>query len=202
MRKILALASTFLVVSLVLSMFTVKMEASHSEPPVLEWERTYGGAVDDRASCVVQTNDGGHAIAGHTYSFGAGSSDAWLVKTDANGNSMWNRTYGGTSMDAASSVIQTNDGGYALVGFTESFGNGSWDFWLLKTHANGATHWNRTFGGASMDAAISVVQTSDGGYALAGWTWSFGAGRGDFYLVKTDAFGNMQWNKTYGGTDP
>jgi len=198
MRKILALASTFLAFSLVLSMFTVRMEASHSEPPVLEWERTYGGAADDKAYCVIQTSDGGYALVGTTESFGAGKGDFWLVKTDANGNSIWNRTYGGAVDDDAYCVIQTSDGGYALVGATESFGNGLRDFWLLKTHTNGATYWNRTFGGVNMDVPSSLIQTSDGGYAIVGSSFFVDS---DFYLVKTDAFGNMQWNKTYGGTD-
>jgi len=200
MRKILALASTFLAFSLVLSMFTVRTEASHSEPPVLEWERTYGGAADDKAYCVVQTSDGGYALVGATESFGVGKLDFWLVKTDANGNSVWNRTYGGAVDDDAYCVIQTSDGGYAVAGRTESYGSGDSDFWLVKTDSFGNLEWNRTFGQSFFNVATSVVQTNDGGYAIIGWSVSDVLDI-DIYLVKTDAFGNMQWNKTYGGTD-
>ena len=97
----------------------------------------------------------------------------------------WSRTYGGTSGDAAYSVVQTGDGGYALAGYTWSYGAGSYDFWLVKIDSAGTLQWSKTYGGAGYDSASSVVQTSDGGYALAGDTGSFGVG-GDFWLVKTD----------------
>jgi hypothetical protein len=164
------------------------------------WNKTYGGTSPDELYWVVQTGDGGYALAGYTMSFGAGDRDFWLVKTDANGNMQWNKTYGGTSPDWAFSVVQTGDGGYALAGSTQSFGTGGCDFWLVKTDANGNMQWNKTYGGTGYDYAQSVVKTGDGGYAIAGPTTSFGAGNDDFWLVKTDANGNMQWNKTYGGT--
>jgi hypothetical protein len=163
------------------------------------WNRTYGGAKDDIAYSVVQTGDGGYALAGYTESYGAGLANFWLVKTDANGNALWNRTYGGTGSDDAYSLIKTNDGGYALVGMTGSYGVGDGDFWLVKTDANGTGLWNQTYGGVFTDIAYCVIQTSDGGYALAGYTESFGAGGDDFWLVKTDATGNLDWNQTYGG---
>jgi len=167
----------------------------------LEWNQTYGGAGSDNARSLVQTSDGGYALAGDTNSFGAGNYDFWLIKTDANGNMMWNQTYGGTDYDGAQSVVQTSDGGYALAGRTDSFGAGRFDFWLVKTDANGNMMWNQTYGGTERDLAYSLVQTSDGGFALAGYTESFGAGDYDYWLVKTDANGNMMWNQTYGGTD-
>jgi len=139
---------------------------------------------------LVQTGDGGYALAGYTESFGAGNADCWLVKIDANGNAQWNQTYGGTSYDAARALVQTGDGGYALAGYTSSFGVGGYDCWLVKTDAAGNAQWNQTYGGKGIDWAIALVQTSDGGYALAGWTESFGAGSTDFWLVKTDASGN------------
>jgi predicted secreted protein len=165
----------------------------------MQWNRTYGGTGDDEAQSVIQTSDGGYALAGYTDSFGAGGYDFWLVKTDSSGNMMWNRTYGGPGDDEAESVIQTSDGGYALAGFTNSTGAGGLDFWLVKTDSSGNMMWNQTYGGAGDEAANAVVQTSDGGYALAGWTTSYGAGEADFWLVKTTSNGTMQWNKTYGG---
>ena len=106
--------------------------SASSEPPATEWNRTYGGASSDRAWSMVQTFDGGYAVAGWTQSFGAGLDDFWLVKTDSAGNMQWNRTYGGANPDEARSVVQTDDGGYAVAGYTSSFGAGSWDFWLIK----------------------------------------------------------------------
>lgn len=165
------------------------------------WNKTYGGMGSDSAGSVVQTSDGGYAIAGVTNSSGAGSDDFWLVKTDASGTMQWNKTYGGTGGEYANALVQTGDGGYALAGVTSSYGAGSADFWLVRTDASGSAQWNKTYGGASWDLAIALADSSDGGYALAGYTGSFGAGSADFWLVKTDANGTMQWNKTYGGTN-
>jgi hypothetical protein len=175
----------------------VKTDESGNE----EWNKTYGGPYnDDSAWSVIQTDDGGYALAGLTWSFGV-YGDFWLIKTDEFGNMQWNKTYGGTDYDYALSVIQTNDGGYALAGLTWSFGKGDDDFWLVKTDSGGNEEWNKTYGGTNDDYAYSVVQTTDGGYALAGHTVSYGVGGGDFWLIKTDEFGNAQWNMTYGGDD-
>jgi hypothetical protein len=148
------------------------------------WNKTYGGASYDVAYSVVQTEDGGYAIAGYTQSFGAGLDDFWLVKTDADGNIMWSKAYGGENTDRAYSIVQASDGGYAIAGYTQSFGAGLDDFWLVKTDADGNAQWNKTYGGTNTDWVMSIVQTNDGGYATAGFTKSFGAGNGDFWLVK------------------
>jgi hypothetical protein len=97
------------------------------------WSETYGGINDDRALSLVATSDGGYAIAGTTDSFGAGGYDFWLVKTDADGNQLWSRTYGGAGNEEAHSLVQTDDGEYMIAGYTDSFGAGSYDFWLVKT---------------------------------------------------------------------
>jgi hypothetical protein len=175
----------------------VKVDASG----VMQWNKAYGGSADDVLYSIVQTNDGGYALGGYTHSFGVGSSDFWLIKTDASGNMQWNRTYGGASYDEAHSAFQTNDGGYALAGETWSFGGGTPNYWLVKTDALGNMQWNRTYGGSGTDKAYSAIQTSEGGYALTGYTLSYGAGSYDFWLVKTDSTGNVQWDKTYGGTN-
>ena len=166
----------------------------------MKWNQTYGGANYDSAQCVIQTSDEGYAMAGSTHSYGAGYYDVWLVKTDSTGSMQWNQTYGGADFDRAYSVVQTSDEGYTLAGVTGSFGAGNDDFWLVKTDSAGNMMWNQTYGGAHFDRAHSMVQTSDGGYALVGRTVSFGADGGDYWLVKTDSTGNMQWNQTYGGT--
>jgi hypothetical protein len=130
-------------------------------------------------------------VAGGTVSFGAGSVDFLLIKTDANGNIIWAKTYGGTYGDYAYSVQQTSDGGYIVAGYTDSFGAGSGDIFLIKTDANGNIIWAKTYGGGKYEEAYSVQQASDGGYIVAGATYSFSVGSWDIFLIKTDANGNM-----------
>jgi predicted secreted protein len=167
----------------------------------MQWNKTYGGSLAESDSDMCQTSDGGYALGGYTNSFGAGSNDYWLVKTDAAGNMQWNQTYGGTGTDYGYSVVQTSDGGYAITGITNSYGAGDTDFWLVKTDAAGNMQWNQTYGGTGTELGHHMIQTVEGGYAITGGTQSFGAGSIDFWLVKTDAAGNMQWNQTYGGTN-
>ena len=167
----------------------------------VKWNKTYGGTKQDQAFAAQQTTDTGYILAGSTSSAGAGLSDLWVVKTDTNGQKLWDRTYGGTLQDAAYCIRQTPDGGYILAGTTSSFGLGYEDFWLLKTDSNGYMQWNRTYGGIYDDSAYSVQQTTDGGYIVCGYTGSFGAGYEDLWLVKTDSNGDAEWNKTYGGTE-
>jgi hypothetical protein len=164
------------------------------------WTRTYGGSAPDECYSVQQTTDGGYVLAGRTCSYGAGADDFWLVRTDANGDTLWTRTFGGSSSDYCRSVQQTSDGGYILGGWTQSYGAGSRDFWLVKTDSNGDSLWSRTFGGSSQDECNSVQQTTDGGYVLGGRTDSYGAGGRDFWLVKTDSNGDTLWTRTYGGS--
>jgi hypothetical protein len=169
----------------------------------MDWNRTYNGKRDDVACSVVATSDGGYAIAGTTNadysSLYAQDTDFWLVKTDALGNMLWNKTYGGPKDDAAYSLVATSDGGYALAGETMSFGAGINDFWLVKTDALGNMQWNKTYGGTDIEVAFALALASDGGYALAGYylTTQGPPATADFWLVKTDALGNMMWNKTY-----
>jgi hypothetical protein len=148
-----------------------------------EWFKTFGGSGSDWGSSVQQTSDGGFIIVGRTWSFGAGLADVWLIKTDASGNREWDRTFGGGDRDVGLSVQQTSDGGFIIVGWTESFGAG--DVWLIKTDANGNKLWDRTFGGSGSDWGSSVQQTSDGGFIIVGYTESFGAGDYDVLLIKS-----------------
>ena len=165
----------------------------------LQWNKTYGGKNNDWGYSLVQTSDGGYVIAGLTNSFGAGDMDVYLIKTDSTGKMQWNKTYGGTGDDEGHSVLQNNDGGYAITGLTTSYGAGNGDAYLVKTDPLGNIQWNKTFGGSGYEYGYSLLTAADGGYAMAGLTTSFGAVGGDVYLVKIDSAGNMQWNKTYGG---
>jgi parallel beta-helix repeat protein len=165
----------------------------------MQWNQTYGGTSRDYGCCVIQTIDGGYAIVGYTNS--SGTFDAWLIKTDSGGNSQWSKTYGGSGSDNAYRVIQTSDGGYVIGGTTSSLGAGANDFWLIRVDSSGNEQWNKTHGGSGSDSLNSMVQADDNGYALVGYTSSFGAGGGDIFLVKTDVGGNMQWSETYGGNE-
>jgi predicted secreted protein len=162
-----------------------------------EWNRTYGSSdVETNPYALVQTSDGGFALAGQAFPFGGSYCDSWLVKTDGYGNMEWNRKYGGTGMDYATSLVQTADGGFALAGCTDSVGAGGYDFWLIKTDSYGNVKWNQTYGTEYQDTNPSLVQTLDGGFALAGYT---NPDLADLMLVKTDSFGNIEWNQTYHG---
>ncbi len=165
----------------------------------ITFEKTYGGTKSDYAESVEQTSDDGFILAGSTNSFGSGGADAWLVKTNSSGSLLWKKTYGGNEDDLANSVQQTSDGGYIFVGYSQSFGAGGADFWLVKSDNLGNTVWDKTYGGYGFDYGNSVQETSDGGYVIAGTTSSFGAGDADYWLVKADSSGNQEWNKTYGG---
>jgi len=163
------------------------------------WTRNYGGVDYEYGYSVQQTTDGGYIVAGYTSSFGS-VSQVYLIKTNFSGDTLWTKTYGGAREDWGYSVQQTTDGGYIVAGVTYSFGAGNSDVYLIKTNASGDTLWTKTFGGAEYDLAYSVQQTSDTGYIVTGGTNSFGYGYHDVYLIKTNAFGDTLWTRTYGGT--
>jgi hypothetical protein len=176
--------------------YLVKTDASG----VMEWNKTYGGPNNDNGQSLVQTEDGGYAIAGYSASFEAQGTDAWLVKTDANGNLLWNHTYGGPETDYGNSLVQTSDGGYAIAGHT-SPPYGLYDLYLVKTDGSGIMEWNQTYGGSYVEFGFSLVQSTDGGYAMVGITDSFGAGAYDVILLKIDERGIIEWHRIYGGSD-
>ncbi|OLD11308.1 MAG: hypothetical protein AUI93_04795 [Crenarchaeota archaeon 13_1_40CM_3_52_10] len=166
----------------------------------VEWQNAYGGAKAESVSSVQDTPDGGFIVAGDATSFGAGATDAWLLKLDENGNVQWQKTYGGTAIDHALSVGLTSDGGFIVAGTTNSFGAGFVDAWVFKVDESGNVQWQKTYGGPGIDHALSVGLTSDGGFIVAGTTNSFGAGFVDAWVFKVDESGNVQWQNTYGGT--
>jgi len=143
------------------------------------------------------TNDGGYIIVG---GLSINLIDVYIIKIDAQGDSVWSKAYGGSDTDLGYSIAQTSDSGYIVVGRTISFGAGSWDVYLIKTDKNGDTLWTKTYGGNDKDWGHSVIETADSGYIVVGKTRSFGAGNYDVYLIKTNANGDTLWTKTYGGS--
>jgi uncharacterized repeat protein (TIGR02543 family) len=165
-----------------------------------QWTRTYGGSNDEYIFCIQQTSDKGYIIAGETYSFGAGDADAWILKLSEVGEIEWQKTYGGSGYDSARFIQQTSDGGYIATAYTWSFGVGYSDFWVFKLSSTGAIEWQKTYGGSGNDGANCIRQTKDGGYIIAGGTYSFGAGSDDAWILKLSSTGDIQWQKTYGGS--
>jgi predicted secreted protein len=153
----------------------------------MAWNKTFGGQGDDVGLSVQRPSGGGYIIAGVTKSAGAGGEDAWLMKTDSEGNEQWDETFGGQADDVGYSVQQTSDGGYVISGWTESTGAGGYDAWLIKADPGGNEQWDKVLGGQGNDVGYSVQQTSDGGYIIAGTTNSTGAGGFDAWLIKVTA---------------
>ena len=162
------------------------------------WTKTYGGIGDEIGQYIQQTNDGGYIIGGHSDTFGP-RGDFYLIKTNATGDTIWTRNYGGTKHDHGFCVQQTIDSGYIIVGHSLSFGL-SGGFYAVKTTNTGDTLWTRGYGGATNSYCYFVQQTTDGGYILTGSTDCFGAGNADALVIKTNSTGDTVWTKTYGGT--
>ena len=168
----------------------------------IDWQKTYGGRDWDIAFATEQTSDGGFIVTGSTGSFGAGDYDVWVLKLNPQGDIVWQKTYGGPGGDYPGSIEQTKDGGYIVAGTTSSFGEGSYDLWILKLDENGAVVWDKTYGGKDEESEyfrhIPIEQTSDLGFIVAGSTKSFGAGDDDLWVLKLDPNGSIEWQKTYG----
>jgi len=171
----------------------------------IEWDKTLGGANYDRGKHGLQTTDGGFIIIGYTSSYGSGSNDAWLIKTDSNGNIEWNETYGGEGNEEGVCVQQTSDGGYIIAGQTDSYGAGGTDAWIFKTDCNGNIIWQKTFGEELVDFAEWIEKTSDGGYIFTGLFGFYSEGvikfniYSDLWIVKIDENGNKVWEQFFDG---
>ena len=172
-----------------------------SEELYIEWDKTFGGSENDWAGSIIQTSDSGYSVAGYTESKGKGGSDFWIIKLDHQGSILWDKTFGGSEDDVAYSIIQNTDGGYAVAGYTSSKGEGKMVIWLIKLDHEGNMLWDKTFRGSEHDFANSIIQTTDGGYAVTGYTSSKGEIEWDIWLIKLDHEGNMLWDKTFGGSD-
>ena len=162
------------------------------------WTKTFGGSCKDYGTSVQQTDDD-YIISGYTCSYGAGGYDAWLIKTDSQGNTLWDKTFGGSNYDYGSSVQQTSDGGYIITGHTYTSGAAGTDVLLIKTDSQGNKLWDKTFGGFNYNFGRSVQQTTDGGYIVAGTKTV--SGNRYIWLIKTDSQGNKLWDRTFGGSN-
>ncbi len=194
--------------------WVVKLDASGA----IQWQICLGGSSSDDARSIQQTADGGYIVAGYTNSNNGdvtgnhGNSDYWIVKLDASGNIQWQKCLGGSNNDSAFSMQQTADGGYIVAGFTQSNDgdvtgyHGSNDGWIVKLDASGNIQWQRCLGGSGNDTPYSIRQTADGGYIVAGFTYSNDGdvagnhGGADCWIVKLDASGNIQWQRCLGGS--
>jgi len=190
-----------------------------SQTPAVEWQKTLGGSAVEEGKVIRQTTDGGYIIGANSWSNDGdvtenlGFQDIWIVKTDASGDIEWQRSIGGSSSETIYAIQQTTDGGYIVGGETISndgdvSGNhGSRDYWVVKLDHEGNIEWQKCLGGSSDETAMSVKQTTDGGYIVTGYTYSNDGdvsgnyGDFDYWLVKLDPVGNMEWQKTYGGSN-
>lgn len=201
---------------LLLVFFTINCFA---QAPTIEWQKSFGGSQQDMPNHIQQTNDGGFITVGYTLSNNGdisfnngGGGDFWVVKTDSNGNLQWQSTYGGNDYDFSFWIEQTNDNGYIIAGYTKSnngalsTNKGITDYWVVKISNLGVIQWQKTYGGSGIDYAYCIRQTPDGGYILIGETTSNdydvsqNHGGFDIWVLKLNSTGDIQWNKTYGGS--
>ena len=164
--------------------------------PRVVWQNTYGGSGSQVLYSVANSPDGGYLFLGGAES--TGGYDAYLVKTDVNGQEQWSRNYDESSGDYAYRIIATEDGGYIFVGGVMNTTIADFRAWLVKLDAEGDLEWSAQYGNGSRDAAFCVIQTDDGGYAITGYKGVVG-GVSDVYLIKIDSEGNEEWQRTYGG---
>jgi hypothetical protein len=195
---------------------------AQSQGPNIQWQKAYGGIEADQAYAVEPTSDGGYITAGYTSSTPSGDvtsfqggNDAWIIKTDAFGGITWQTAIGGQGYDMAKAVKQTTDGGYIITGITNStdgdvsVNKGTTDVWVVKLSPTGSIQWEKSYGGSAGDDASSIFQTLDGGYIVAGQSYStdgditghHGTLNHDAWVIKIDATGNLQWQRSYGGTN-
>ena len=165
----------------------------------IAFEKTYGNVQEERGEGIIQLPDSSYIVTGSTSSFGDLSTDLLLLKLDSIGDVIWTKTSGGSNVDNGMEIIATSDSHLAIVGYTNSFGNGGYDVYFLKIDFDGSIVQSRTFGGADWDLGYSIAETNDGGFVITGETYSSGAGSNDAFVLKIDALGDTVWSKTYGG---
>ncbi|MDA9262358.1 T9SS type A sorting domain-containing protein [bacterium] len=165
------------------------------------WTKTYGGINSDYSYKVIQLADSGYILSGYTESYGLGVRDIYVLRLDEMGDTLWAKSYGGNGIDGSNDMIQTNDGGFAIVGNTFSFGEGVSDVYVIKISENGTLKWATAYGGALNDFGNAISETSDSGFVISGSTESFGSGQRDVYVLKIDSIGNLIWSNAIGGIE-
>ncbi len=166
------------------------------------WERTFGGKDLEVGRSVIQTEDEGYLIGGHTQPEGSDNSDILLIRTDSKGNQIWRKTFGGPGKEfihGTSGLIQSGDGGFIIGGVTSSFGAGKDDYYVIKASGQGELVWQKYFGGADDDHPLSVIEVEDGDLVLAGYTKSFGVPNRTSQVLRIDSQGKEKWRTTLGG---
>lgn len=162
------------------------------------WDRTYGNPGNDFARDIIECGDGTFVVVGQAES-AFGIKDISIVRIDGSGSTLWNKTYSCLNNEIATCVARTHDGGYIAAGYTDSYGAGAEDVYILKVDGQGNKLWGNPYGGSSYDEACAIVEAGDGGFVVTGFTKSFGAAGYDVYLLKIDRDGEKIWEKTYGG---
>ncbi len=168
----------------------------------VEWQKNFGGSDWDFAYAVSLAPDSGFVFCGETYSFGNLSSDVYIVRTDKNGNLLWEKNYGGTGKEKASNLTPIYDTSFIVCGYTDSYGAGMKDAWILNINlADGDTVYTKTFGGAMDDEFVDVIRHSiDSGFVGIGYSYSFDPQSSQLYLLKTDRYGTQLWYQNFGIT--
>ncbi|MGE0635496.1 MAG: hypothetical protein AB7G44_05575 [Bacteroidia bacterium] len=175
-------------------MLLFKLNAEHE----VLWQKTYGGTNNEELNFILPVENSGYFLVGLTESFGAGSRDVYLIRIDENGNELWNKTYGGTNQEGGNHIVATDDGNYLLFGFTQTFGAGDRDFYLLKINLQGDVIWTKTYGSPNYEESQEIVKVESGGYLLFGHSAAFDLNH-DMYAVKINEDGDIVWGETYGG---
>lgn len=178
--------------------FFISISAFSQQTQFIEY---YGSYCSDIGMSVLQTKDGGYLVCGLTENYTASNINIYLMKVDSLGQFEWHELYGGSWQDFGQYMEQTHDNGYIICGFTNSFGQGLYDAYIVKIDSVGGFEWQNTFGGSDYEYAYCVKQTSENGYLICGSTQSFGNGARDGFLTKTDSTGNEIWTKYYGGSN-
>lgn len=188
---------------------------------VLQWQKSFGGSLDDYGRGIITTADGGYLISGMTcsndgdvsgnHTSSSGYWDAWLIKISSTGIIQWQKCYGSTGTESAECVIQTSDGGYVFSGYCQvnngdvTGNHGNWDIWCVKVNSTGILQWQKSLGGTGEDRCYKIKATNDGGYIISGYTVSFNGdvvgnhGNNDAWILKLSSTGTLQWQKCYGG---
>ncbi|MFB0998188.1 MAG: hypothetical protein QMC28_05770, partial [Flavobacteriales bacterium] len=162
------------------------------------WTKTYGGINSDYSYKVIQLADSGYILSGYTETYGSGIRDIYVLRINKLGDTLWAKAYGGSGIDGSNDMVQTQDGGFAIVGNTFSFGEGVSDVYVIKINASGALQWANAYGGLLNDFGNAITETSDSGFVISGSTESFGSGQRDIYILKIDSIGNLIWSKAMG----